>query len=207
MTYIPNPDVKLLPWPRLDWLLEAGSKVQPDLSIAARQMLLVAARNWQDADGATWGQWFPVHTAYHDTADELHLAGYLQKHPDARKRTWYGITDAGLAQARSLEDAARSDRQRGLERRRSWRFAEIQQELAQAGYYRLPEPGRRWETGEVAFFRPADGQRCLLTCRLGTINWTQYDRQYYKPVTDSAPRVNVRMDARPISQIAAEIPF
>jgi len=200
--------VYLLPAPRFDWLLPASRPEQPPrLSTAARTLLLNAARQRQETDL----EWWPLHSAYQAVADELLLAGLLRHHPDAKKRTWYGLTAAGMQAAAALRRDAIAERQLRLLDARHERYERIARDLRDAGYFVLPEPGRGWETGEVAFYRPTDGRRLLLTCRLGSTDWREYDRHYYQPIeADDEPAQRARRATAvtcSVADILAEMPI
>lgn len=152
----------------------------PTLSRPAATLLRRAARQYHEHSLDYW----PLHSGYQAIADELLMAGLIRHHPEAAKRTWYGLTDSGLAEGDRLnrESDGASPLQRRLLAARRERFDRIAGELRDQGYFILPEPGRGWQFGEVAFYRPADGRRVLLTCRIGSVDWREYDRFYYRPV-------------------------
>lgn len=161
---------------------------------AAATLLRRAARQSREHGLEFW----PLHGAYQPVADELVAADLLQHHPDTAKRTWYGLTPDGLAEGDRLyrQHTGTTIRQQHLLAARKERFERIAAELHNEGYFILPEPYRGWQYGEVAFYRPADGRRLLLTCRLGAVDWHEYDRFYYRPV-----------DIHPEPLALEEIPF
>jgi hypothetical protein len=110
----------LLPSPKIAGLLPAWAspapldRIQPAEALTpGEEAILLTALYHHDAaqepgfrcaDDALAG-WLPVHQASRTWADNLIMYGYLRKHPNKRRKMWYGLTDDGLYRARLLADA------------------------------------------------------------------------------------------------------
>lgn len=186
----------LLPAPRIAGLLPAGEAPLPDLTIYAWRLLKNATR--------AKAEYYPIHSAYQPFVQELVSIGAFEHHPEARKRTWYGITDKGRALVVKRDRLTLSQQGLRLRGARYDNFERLCAEQAGRGFFLMPEPGRGPDWLEVAFFNPGNGRRELYRCRLGSARWYPRVNGYYQPAIEP---IITDLEEEAMAAMAAAIPF
>lgn len=146
------------------------------------------------------GRWFPVAQHSRAAADVLVQAGYFTRHPSARRKMWYGVTENGQARARAALDAANGGGSPAwsfkphtpLEAYRLENLNRLVRDLAQQGYVPLLETGRGPQYGEVAFFNVFTRRIELWRSRFAVAHWRRYDGGYHQPTSVDDPAVAVQ---------------
>jgi hypothetical protein len=150
----------------------------------------------------TLAGWLPVHQASRTWADNLFMYGYLRKHPNKRRKMWYGLTDDGLYRARLLADAeaaadpplhpdctqSASSTQQRLERQRRDNLHRLTVELSMQGFAPYAEAGRGPGHIEQAYYNVFTREVRLYRCPLGTSRWRERDGGYY--AADTVPAMS-----------------
>lgn len=195
--------IYLLPAPRFDWLLPAWSSPAPLDRIQPRQPLTesesalllagllhhAAEESYRSAALGELGvSWFPISKHSRTSAGNLVMYGYLEKHPDKRKKMWYRLTADGLIRARAEQVAEEAEAEHGpipsdpqarlvWLRRRNLRA--LTRELAHQGFVVYPEEGRGLRAGEQAFYNVFSREIRLYRVRLGRADWELRRDGYY----------------------------
>ncbi len=194
----------LLPAPRFDWLLSEWSnptpldRVQPrqPLSESESALLLAGLLHHAAEDSyryAALGElgeaWFPVSKHSRPSAGNLVMYGYLEKHPDKRKKMWYRLTADGLIRARAEQateeiEAADGPAPRDPQARLAWQrrrnLRALTRELAHQGFVVYPEEGRGLRAGEQAFYNVFSREIRLYRVRIGRADWELRRDGYYR---------------------------
>ena len=202
----------LLPAPKIAGLLPAWAspapldRIQPAEALTpGEEAILLTALYHHDAAQEpgfrcaddTLAGWLPVHQASRTWADNLIMYGYLRKHPNKRRKIWYGLTDDGLYRARLLADAeATADpllptdasNQQRLERQRRDNLHRLTVELSMQGFAPYAEAGRGPGHMEQAYYNVFTREVRLYRCPLGTSRWRERDGGYY--ATDAVPAMS-----------------
>lgn len=174
----------------------------PVLLSSAEETLLVNLFNHQQAvAGQKGNRWMPVNKHARQMADNLMLYGYLERHPEKRKRMWYGLTEAGQARAEAAAHATEADNMTfevSSAMHRVWRdedlpgdlmkvlrycrsksLRRLARDLVHRGFVMYHEAGRSAGQGQQAFHNPATGKKLLYRCRAGRWEWEEHPCGYH----------------------------